>query len=541
MFPVDWRAHALAMAERPMDVVVIGGGITGCGIALDAAQRGLTTLLVEKGDIASGTSSRSSKLIHGGLRYLKQMQFRITRMACRERDRMLALAPHLVQPVECLYPAYHGDRTPGWQVDLGLWMYDRLTGRPEPHRQLTEDEIHDHAPGLTIRDLDRALSYGDAMADDARLTLAVAATAHAFGAGVLTWAEVEEAHRDASGRVDGLLARDLESGAVVSIRASVVVNACGVWTDAVRARLGLQGAHLKPSRGAHLILENSALPLAGAVTFPSPDDGRPVFVVPHPEGVLLGTTDRYHDGDLDDPRPSRAETDYLLRAARAAFPDHDLGDDRILGANAGLRPILDTHADDPSEASREEAIWEERGVVSVAGGKLTTWRATAEDAVDEVLRHLPRTTVRRAAPCATDGTPLAGVAPRDLATRIQHVTRIETPVATGAARRLGNLAWHLPDLARSRRELQPMEPFADLCRAEVRAHLRWGAVVHLEDLLLRRIRTGLWHPSNSLEFAAAVRPLAQQELGWDRRRWQAEEERSAAAHHAFTTAGIVDG
>ena len=201
VFHPQWREASLARFDRDFDVVVIGGGITGCGVALDAAQRGLEVLLVERGDIASGTSSRSSKLIHGGLRYLKQMQFRITRLACRERDRMLSLSPHLVRPVRFLYPASEGDRTPGWQVDLGLWMYDRLTARPEKHSQLDLEETSRLVPDLPTEGLDRVLVYTDAMADDARLTLAVAATAHAYGAAVLTRCEAQTALRNA--KVDG--------------------------------------------------------------------------------------------------------------------------------------------------------------------------------------------------------------------------------------------------------------------------------------------------------------------------------------------------
>ena len=211
MFPPHWREASLAMLDDTVDVVVVGGGITGCGILLDAAQRGLRAVLVERDDIASGTSSRSSKLVHGGVRYLKQMQFRITRLACRERDRMLALNPHLVHPIRFLYPTFRGDRTPGWQVDLGLWMYDRLTARPEKHSQLDLAEVTELAPGLATEDLDRALAYTDAMADDARLTLAVAATAHAYGAGVLTRCEALEAARDAAGRAVGLVVRNLET------------------------------------------------------------------------------------------------------------------------------------------------------------------------------------------------------------------------------------------------------------------------------------------------------------------------------------------
>jgi glycerol-3-phosphate dehydrogenase len=374
MFHPQWRTASLARLGDTFDLVVIGGGITGCGVTLDAAQRGLRVLLVEKGDIASGTSSRSSKLIHGGLRYLKQMQFRITRLACRERDRMLALSPHLVHPVRFLYPASEGDRTPGWQVDLGLWMYDRLTARPEKHTQLTIDELSELVPDLPTEDLDRVLAYTDAWADDARLTLAVAATAHAYGAAILTRCEALTATRDVDARVAGLIVRDLESRASHRVTAHVVVNAGGVWTDEVRHSLGLSGRRVRPSRGIHLIVPSALVPITVAVSLPSPDDGRPVFLVPHPEGVLLGTTDHYHDGGLDDPRPTSDEVGYLLRAAQTAFPGRGIERDRVLGAFAGLRPILDIHADDPSEASREEDIWEENGVLTVSGGKLTTWR-----------------------------------------------------------------------------------------------------------------------------------------------------------------------
>ncbi len=541
MFPPDWRHHALEAAETGTDVVVVGGGITGCGVALDAAQRGLRVLLVERGDIASGTSSRSSKLIHGGLRYLKQMQFRVTRFACRERDRLLHLNPHLVEPVHFVYPAYRGDRTPGWQVDLGLWMYDQLTGRPEKHAQLSAEEARRLAPGLNTHDLDRALVYTDAMADDARLTLAVAATAAAFGAGILTRAEVLEAVRDRRGLVAGVVAHDLESGRTLHVRSHVVVNATGVWTDVVRDRLGADGSRLRPSRGAHVILGRDRLPLDAAITLPSPDDGRPVFLIPHPEGILVGTTDIYHDGGLDDPRPSGAEVDYLLRAAAAAFPERELARADVVGAFAGLRPILDTFADDPSEASREEDVWEDQGMLSVAGGKLTTWRSTAEEAVDAVVRLLPEERARRVARCATKGTPLAGLAPRNLATRLQRAAALTPPVASGMARRLGADAWTALRVARRGRELRPVLDGTDLCSAEVRAHLATGAVLHLDDLLLRRVRVGMWSPEVVPELLPRLRPLLRQELGWDTARWRRECAGLAGAMAGWTMAGVREG
>jgi glycerol-3-phosphate dehydrogenase len=538
LFDPTFRQRALAGLSRPFDLVIVGGGITGCGALLDAAQRGLRVLLVEKADIASGTSSRSSKLIHGGLRYLKQMQLRITRLACRERDRLLALSPHLVKPVSFLYPAYEGDRTPGWMVDLGLWMYDRLTDRPDRHTDIGTDEARRLAPGLDVEELDRAMLYGDALADDARLTLAVAATGVAYGGLVLTRAEVVDGLRDRDGGLVGVAVRDLESGVAHRVEAAVVLNATGHWTDAVRERFGLEGRRLRPSRGVHIVIASSALPIEVALTVSSPDDGRPVFFIPHPEGVLVGTTDLFHDGDLEDPRPTRAEVEYLLRVASNAFPGRLAGLGAVRGAFAGLRPILQSHAETPSEASRDEEVWEEGGLLHVAGGKLTTYRATAEEVVDAVVERLPPERARRTAECATDGTPLAGLAPPDLAARL--VDRgAAAGIASGMARRLGSRAWTALALARDAGELAPLLDGLDLCAAEVRTHLRHGAVVRLEDLLVRRVRLAMWDPPAALAVVPRLRELVTSELGWESPRWEAEEEALARALLAWSPEGVA--
>jgi glycerol-3-phosphate dehydrogenase len=220
-----------------------------------------------------------------------------------------------------------------------------------------------------------------------------------------------------------------------------------------------------------------------------------------------------------------------------AFPGRSLDRSAVVGAFAGLRPILDTHAEDPSEASREEDIWHEHGLLSVAGGKLTTWRATAESAVDEVIELLPEERARLASRCATIGTALAGLAPRDLGTRLGAALAIEPAVATAAARRLGSLAWHLPLLAATPADLQPIHEAYDLSPAEVRAHLRWGAALHLDDLLLRRVRVGMWQPALALELLPALRAVLATE-GWDSARWEREEEAFRQALEGWTMEGV---
>ena len=537
-----WRRRALAGLGEPFDLIVLGGGITGCGIFLDAAQRGLRVLLLERGDIASGTSSRSSKLIHGGLRYLKRMQLHLTRLAVRERDRLLAVDPHLVWPIRFIYPIYQGGRPPGWQVEIGLRLYDRINhgrmaGRGQRHRRLAADELERIAPGVSTERLAVTFSYGDAVTDDARLTLAVASTGTAYGGLLLTRIELEEGRRDAAGRLRGVRFRDLETGEVHAAEASLVINATGAWVDAVRHRLGIEGARVRPSRGSHLIFARERLPITEAVTIPSPDDRRPVFFIPHPEGVLAGTTDLFHAGDLDDPRPSPEEIGYLLRSVQAAFPGRGIGPEDIRGAFAGLRPIVDTRAADPSAASREEALWEEDGLLSVAGGKLTTWRAMAEEVVDRALRLLPPERARRAAPCATAGTPVGAPAPHDLADRLRAVHGLEAPVAAGMARRLGGLAWTACGFSRGPEHFRPLLDGTDLCAAEVRGHLRHGAVARLDDLLLRRARFGLWDPPAARALVPRLAPLFRDELGWSAERWERETEETARALTAWTPQG----
>ena len=540
MFHRHWREQALSSLSEPFDVVIVGGGITGCGVLLDAAQRGLRVLLVERQDIASGTSSRSSKLIHGGLRYLKEMQFRVTRLACRERDRMLSLNPHLVRPIRFVYPANRGDKMPGWTVDLGLWMYDRLTNRPQKHSHLASDELQSMTPGLRDDDLDRALAYTDAMADDARLTLAVAATGFAYGGLVLTRAEVLEATTDFGGRVNGLVLRDLESQKTATVGAGLVINATGLWVDRLRQRFGFTGTSVRPSRGTHIVLPGDRLPVAAAVTLPSPDDGRPVFVIPHPEGVLAGTTDVYHDGSLSDPRPTRAGGRLPAAHARRPLP-------RPPHRRRRRRRRLRRSAADPRQPQRQPVRGLPRGgdlgrERPAVGGRRQAHHLAGDRRGGRRRgpgSHLPEERARRAAPCLTAGTPLVGLAPPDLAARLEKVAGLAAPIAAASARRLRGLAWTAPRLARSAEELLPIPGTDDLSIAELRTHLTFGAVVRLEDLLLRRVRLGLWRPDSVAGLLPALEPICRQELDWDGRRWQQEAGACLAAVEAWSPAGIA--
>jgi glycerol-3-phosphate dehydrogenase len=528
MFLPHWRERAWQRLADPVDVLIIGGGITGAGILHDAALRGLSAALVERGDFGCGTSSRSSKLIHGGLRYLKRMQLRITRTACRERDLLTLANPHLAWRMRFLYPSYAHDATPGWQVALGLAMYDQLTPVRHRHERIEADEVRAWYPQVAQRGLEFGLLYDDAAADDARLVLAVVQAGALAGGTPLSYARVEELVRDAEHQVIGAVVRDLETGLPHRVIARVVVNATGVWCDGIRALLGDVPPRLRPSRGSHLLFPRERLPVDVAVTGLSPDDGRPVFTVPHPEGTLVGTTDLFHSGALEDPRPSADEVSYLLRFAQATFPGARLSFADICGAFAGVRPILDSEAETPSEASREEEVWVEDGLVSTAGGKLTTYRATAEEVVDRVLKLLPEGRGEAAYPAATSGASLPWrVDPADAREALRQQGASEG-VAAGMVCRLGAMALAAAGVADAD-ALRPVAAGLDLCPAELVWHLRFGGVVRLEDLLLRRVRIGMWQPRRTLELAPRLRPLLRRAAGWSVARWDAELERLAVA------------
>jgi glycerol-3-phosphate dehydrogenase len=403
------RAQRLAaLGDRHFDLLVIGGGITGAGIARDAARRGLAVALVEREDFASGTSSRSSRLIHGGVRYLEHGYLRLVFEASRERRRLLSNAPGLVRPLRFTWPVYRGARVKRWQLSAALTLYDALAlfrnvGR---HDRLRAAEVLEAEPGLSTEGLRGGATYWDAATDDARLTLANALDAGHASATILNYAEVAELTRAATnGLVDGALVRDRLSGATVRVQARVVFNAAGPWTDEItRLEDPRAGAAVRGTKGVHIAVPAARVGNRAAVTMLSPDDGRVMFTLPSGTHTIIGTTDTVSNEHPHEVRASRADVRYLLSAANRFFPAASLTDADVVAAWAGIRPLVArTNKGDPASASREHAITRSpRGVLAVTGGKLTTFRAMAEQCVDAVVRSLGK----KARRCDTMSAPL---------------------------------------------------------------------------------------------------------------------------------------
>ncbi len=383
------------LASSPFDLLVIGGGITGAGIARDAALRGLRTALIERDDFGSGTSSRSSRLIHGGVRYLEYGHFHLVFEASRERRTLLHIAPHLVRPLRFTWPVYQGARVPGWKLGAGLMLYDALAlwRNVARHRRLTAGGVLLREPELDPRGLTGGAEYFDAATDDARLTLANALAAAGSGAAILNHATVRSIIHDASGRAVGAGVYDRLSGDEVSVRASAIVNATGPWTDSVRQLADPLGTpSVRGDKGVHLAVPAHRVGNRGAVTLLSAIDGRVMFVLPAGRLTIIGTTESDTTADPDEVRAATGDIEYLLSSVNSAFPRARLERTDVVSAWAGIRPLAASgHPSDAASASREHEI--ERapsGMVTVTGGKLTTYRAMAAEVVDTVLAELER-------------------------------------------------------------------------------------------------------------------------------------------------------
>jgi Glycerol-3-phosphate dehydrogenase len=372
------RRSFAALESTVFDVLVIGGGITGAGIARDAAMRGLSVAIIDKNDWGSGTSSRSSRLIHGGIRYLEHGQIGLVRESVRERETLLRIASHLVKPLEFTWPVYRGARLPKWKLRAGLTAYDLLAGvgRLRRHRSLSAVDVLEHEPCVRKDSLVGGASYYDASTDDSRMTLANVQSSATHGAVAVNYARMSSLTETAD-RVTGAIVRDQLSEAEAHVRARSIVSATGPW-------------QARGTKGSHIAVQRHRIGNRSAVTLISPLDGRVMFVIPGGDQAIVGTTDTFTNDSPDDVKTTDADVDYLLASANAYFPDARLKRDDVVAAWSGIRPLASAPPGiDPSSISREHHIDVARnGVITVSGGKLTTYRSMAEEAVDELVKML---------------------------------------------------------------------------------------------------------------------------------------------------------
>ncbi len=507
----DWQR----LAGEQFDIVVIGGGVVGSGAALDAVTRGLKVALVEARDLASGTSSRSSKLFHGGLRYLEQLEFGLVREALRERELMLTrLAPHLVKPVSFLYPLAHRI----WErpyVAAGLALYQTLGGaRSVPgQRHLTRAGALRLAPALKRDTLIGGVHYYDAITDDARHTMTVARTAAQYGAVVRSSTQVIGFLREAD-RIRGVRVRDCETGDEANVDAHAVLNCTGVWTDEIQRLSGGRGRfRIRPSKGVHIVVPRDRIVAESGLILRTATSV--LFVIPWRSHWIVGTTDTGWNLDLAHPAATRADIDYLLDTVNSVLAT-PLTDGDIEGVYAGLRPLLVGESEETSRLSREHAVARVApGLIAIAGGKYTTYRVMAADAVDAAVPDLPG----RVAPSITDKVPLLGadgyhalVNQADaLATRHGlHPYRLRHLLD-----RYGSAVHGVLALAADRRDLlAPLREAPDYLRVEVVYAAGHEGALHLEDVLTRRTRISIEYPHRGEACAAEVADLMGEVLGW---------------------------
>ena len=516
----DQHRDALeALATEEFDVLVIGGGVTGVGAALDAASRGLRVALIEAHDLASGTSSRSSKLIHGGLRYLEQYDFRLVREALQERESLVTfLAPHLVKPVAFLYPLHEKlkDRT---YVGAGLALYDVLRGfqRALPwHKHLSQKNIAQVAPSLRQDIVTGAIKYFDAQVDDARYTMMVARTAARHGAVIATGVACESLIRDRQ-RVVGAVVRNLENNQLITVKAGVTVMCAGVWSDELHAKFELKpGYEVRMSKGAHIVLPGSAINSEAGIILKTPVSV--LFVIPWEDIWIVGTTDTDYTGDRNVPLANREDVDYILEQANRILEPHIRFED-IIGVYAGLRPLVSRKADaSTTKLSREHTVDRPApGFVSIAGGKYTTYRVMAEDVIDLAVKELKEGVSKS----ITAKLPIVGAdgytALAQQVTLISSETGLAESAITHLLNRYGSLISEILELIDHDSSLaEPLSNDLPYLRAEIHYAASHEGARSVDDVVSRRTRISFESRENGSELLEEISKIIAPILGWNR-------------------------
>ncbi|MGD8344716.1 MAG: glycerol-3-phosphate dehydrogenase/oxidase [Desulfobacterales bacterium] len=491
------------------DLVIIGGGITGAGILREATNLGLRALLVEQKDFAWGTSSRSSKLVHGGLRYLKEGHFLLTKMAVEEREQLLKQAPGLVEPLEFLLPVYAHQRPGRRMLKIGLSLYD-LMARERQHRFYDKTEFYRRMPYVRQHGLKGGFFFSDAQVDDSRLVLRLINESVAVGAAALNYTAAIDILRNDDGEVAGVSIEDTETRESRTLKTRTVINATGCWAEKLHPSPD-PGRHLRPLRGSHLVFSAEALPIKFGVSFVHPQDNRIIFVLPWEGAVLAGTTDLDHKSDLSrEPTITEGEIVYLMEGLNTLFPSLEISLNDCISAFAGLRPVLSEGNRLPQAESREHVVWVDKGLVTATGGKLTTFRRLAWDALKAAKPFLPSQKY------ADKHKPLFCKLPD------RPLNRFD--LADSVWRRLygryGQGADAIVQAAKSQ-DLKPI-PGTHTLWAELPFVAANEQVRHLGDLLLRRVRIGLLTPQGGKAHLKRIRTLCQPALPWDGTRWKEE-------------------
>ncbi len=496
--------------DKAYDLVVVGGGITGAGVLRESVRMGLKTLLVEKNDFAYGTSSRSSKLVHGGLRYLKQGKLLLTYESVRQRQRLLDEAPGLVDEIDFLMPIYR-ERGPGrLPLTAGLVLYDLMAGKLY-HSHMDSKEFAEMVPGIDTTGLSGGFRFMDAQTDDARLVLRLISESAEDGGQALNYTSATGIVRNEDGAVTGIDITDVETGESHTVSTPAVINATGAWAETLHP-VHESDMHLRPLRGSHLVIPADRLPLTRAVTLIHPDDGRPLFIIPWEGALMLGTTDIDHGNDLNTEVTATAEeAAYMMECLNTYFPEANLTLGDCSASFAGIRPVLTRKENvDPSKESREHVIWADKGLVTVTGGKLTTFRILAADALKATKPWLPADARVDLKSPAFAKVPLPADNPKGL----------PAPNLRNLYGRYGKHAASIIDRAEAR-DLECI-PGTHTLWAEIPFAAESENVRHLTDLLLRRVRMGMLLKDGGREHLPRIRNLCEPVLNWDGDRWETE-------------------